>query len=312
MKTIFPKVSVMIPTYNQEQYITQAIESVIMQDYENLEIIVADDCSTDNTKEIVQKYLHDKRLKYIRNESNLGRVGNYRNTLYQHTTGEWILNLDGDDFYTDRTLISRAMKAIVKTPNVVCYFGYKKIPRELYKYSYKYISEDSIILHGNIYFKIFNNLGSFVHMTTLYKKAIAINDNLCYTYKGIQSDFHAIIRLCLYGDVIIAKENGYRWRFHTGNATNSFNNFKLKYKQGIECQNQIINDIGHKLSDEEKETWLQEGKECVKLTYIKDNLRFVHNIHSLRIGLTNFKFSQGYIVLYIKALIATLFKIDLF
>ncbi|MBE6181195.1 MAG: glycosyltransferase family 2 protein [Rikenellaceae bacterium] len=71
-----PKVTVMIPCYNQENFIAQAIESVLMQDYENLEVVVADDCSTDQTGEIAQRYRSDLRYRYIRNAINRGRVEN--------------------------------------------------------------------------------------------------------------------------------------------------------------------------------------------------------------------------------------------
>jgi glycosyltransferase involved in cell wall biosynthesis len=64
----------MIPTYNQAKYISKAIESALNIDYPNIEVIVSDDCSTDNTEEVVSKYLSDDRFKYIKNEKNLGRV----------------------------------------------------------------------------------------------------------------------------------------------------------------------------------------------------------------------------------------------
>ncbi len=59
------KITIMIPTYNQAKYISKAIESALSIDYQNLEVIVSDDCSTDNTKEVVSKYLADKRFQYI-------------------------------------------------------------------------------------------------------------------------------------------------------------------------------------------------------------------------------------------------------
>ena len=60
-------VSIMIPTYNQEDYIGEAVESALRQDYSNLVVVVTDDCSTDKTGEIAIKYIPDHRFKYVKN-----------------------------------------------------------------------------------------------------------------------------------------------------------------------------------------------------------------------------------------------------
>lgn len=311
MEKQYPKVSVMIPTYNQENYIAQAIESVLMQDYENLEIIISDDCSTDKTGEIAQKYASDSRVRYIRNPRNLGRVGNYRNTLLRHTTGEWVVNLDGDDYYTDNTFISRAICSILSQKNVVCLFGNKHFPHKLQKYVEYKISETSYLLPGKFYLKQFSRIGAFSHLTTLYKRDVAIADGLCYTYEGLQADFHGIVRLSVYGNVILAKENGYHWRVHTDNATRSLSPIRI-YIQGRRCQYKIMHDIGTHFSDQEKRQWLEDTKVNVKRRYILDNLVFNHSLYSIKIGILNFRFDKVFIIIYIKAVLATLFKINLF
>ena len=76
-----PLVTVFIPCYNQSSVLSRAINSVLTQTYKNLEIIVGDDCSTDETSLVVQTFLHDSRVQYKKSEKNLGRVGNYRRGL---------------------------------------------------------------------------------------------------------------------------------------------------------------------------------------------------------------------------------------
>lgn len=312
MKENLPKVSVMIPTYNQEDYIAQAIDSVLMQDYGNIEIIIADDCSTDRTGEIAKQYISSK-VKYIRNERNLGRVANYRNTLYSHTTGDWIVNLDGDDYYTDKTFISRAINEILSQNDIVCFFGNKKFPSQLMKYHQFKISDHSYFLPGKFYLKRYSEIGAFAHLATLYRRDLAIADGLCYTFNGIQSDFHGIVRLSVYGNVILSCEkDSYQWRRHKGNATNSFVDFKQKYIQGRRCQYAIMRDIGSYFSEEEKQIWLKASRKNVRRMYVMDNLRFNHSFYSLKIGISNFQLNKGYIFLYFKAFFATFFKIDLF
>ena len=96
-----PKVSIMIPTYNQKDYLRNTIISVINQDYDNIEIVISDDASTDDTESLVTEIIKDnpdRDIKYIRRTSNLGHIANYHDTLQNIVTGEYVLNLDGDDF----------------------------------------------------------------------------------------------------------------------------------------------------------------------------------------------------------------------
>ncbi|MCJ7774486.1 MAG: glycosyltransferase, partial [Desulfobacterales bacterium] len=116
-----PPVTIIIPTYNQAAYLEDAVKSALEQDYANLEIIIADDCSSDETSEIVKKFMSDGRLKYYRNVTNLGRTANYRRSLYELASGDWVLNLDGDDYLIDKNYISFALQQIGRHENVVLF-----------------------------------------------------------------------------------------------------------------------------------------------------------------------------------------------
>ena len=91
-----PKVSVMIPTYNQAKYIYNTVISVINQDYDNLEIVISDDASTDNTEAVVRKIINEtpeRDIKYIKRTENIGNIANYHDTLQNIITGDYVLNL---------------------------------------------------------------------------------------------------------------------------------------------------------------------------------------------------------------------------
>ena len=90
-------ISVIIPIYNVEKYLTKCIESVINQTYKNLEIILVNDGSTDNSKEIIDKYSSiDSRIKVI-NKKN-GGLSDARNVGIELAKGEYITFLDSDDW----------------------------------------------------------------------------------------------------------------------------------------------------------------------------------------------------------------------
>jgi glycosyltransferase involved in cell wall biosynthesis len=91
------KISIIIPTYNSSAYVEDAINCVLNQSYKNIEIIVIDDGSTDNTEEILQKYSDDKKILYIKKKN--GGPASARNIGLKIASGEYIALLDADDIW---------------------------------------------------------------------------------------------------------------------------------------------------------------------------------------------------------------------
>jgi lipopolysaccharide/colanic/teichoic acid biosynthesis glycosyltransferase len=91
-------VSIIMPSYNTALYIEESIKSVLDQTYKNWELIIVDDCSTDNTDDVVAPYLADSRIKYLKNEKNSGAAVS-RNRALREAKGRWIAFLDSDDLW---------------------------------------------------------------------------------------------------------------------------------------------------------------------------------------------------------------------
>src|SRR5512137_1413473 len=117
-----PKVSVCMPTYNYGRYLAEAVESVISQTFKDFELLVIDDCSCDDTDEVMQSYAaRDKRIRYIRNKRNLGMVENW-NYCLREARGEYIKFLFGDDFFTSRNILEQ-MASVLDSDNSVSLVG---------------------------------------------------------------------------------------------------------------------------------------------------------------------------------------------
>ncbi|MBM6691184.1 glycosyltransferase [Fusobacterium mortiferum] len=90
------KISVIVPVYNVEKYIKQCLESIVNQTYRNLEVIVVNDGTKDNSMEIVEEFLSDKRIKVINKEN--GGLSSARNRGIEEATGDYISFVDSDDY----------------------------------------------------------------------------------------------------------------------------------------------------------------------------------------------------------------------
>ena len=95
--TDYGLVSIIMPNYNGAKFLTETIESVLAQTYTNWELLFVDDCSTDNSLELIQDY-KDDRIKVLRNEKNSGAAVS-RNYALREATGKWIAFLDSDDLW---------------------------------------------------------------------------------------------------------------------------------------------------------------------------------------------------------------------
>ena len=98
-------ISIIVPVYNVEKYVAECIESIIKQTYQNLEILLIDDGSTDNSGKICDKYAEkDKRIKIIHKEN--GGVSSARNLGLDLAQGEYIAFIDSDDFVSNKYIES--------------------------------------------------------------------------------------------------------------------------------------------------------------------------------------------------------------
>lgn len=117
-----PKVSILIVTYNQEQFVNETLRSAINQDYKNLEVVVSDDCSSDGTSKIINEYAKrfPLRVKAITNGQNSGITGNCNRALHQ-CTGAFIAMQGGDDILLPDKISNQVKWFSESGKRVLCY-----------------------------------------------------------------------------------------------------------------------------------------------------------------------------------------------
>ena len=119
-----PLLTIAVAVYNTGKYLKECMDSVVNQTYQNLEVICVNDCSTDNSLEILKEYAaKDKRIQVITNEKNLG-LGVVRNVGMDAAQGEYILFIDSDDWLDLTTCEKLISKAMENDADVVFYLAY--------------------------------------------------------------------------------------------------------------------------------------------------------------------------------------------
>jgi glycosyltransferase involved in cell wall biosynthesis len=219
-----PCVCIMIPTYNQAAYIQRAIESALAQDYPNLEILVADDHSDDSIDELLAPYILNPKIKYTKNDQNIGRVANYRRALDAATNAEWVINLDGDDYYTNPHFISTAMAAIhtADEKNILFYQGMHTCLHDGREdFLPTNLIEDELELSAADYFLGYFTRLHFSHMSTLYNRKMAIQSDF-YRKDILSADIFSFLQLCINNSdkkVILSKTISGVWVKHKNNSS---------------------------------------------------------------------------------------------
>lgn len=219
----YPKVSIQIPCYNQATFIEKAIKSALNQSYTNLEVVVSDDNSTDETFAIASE-IRDNRLKVFRNEKNIGRVANYHHLLYHLVSGDWVINLDGDDSFSDPEYVARAVYFVQTSTDVVLYMANcKKLKQVQKKIASSTIDEQHSKVLGKDYLMHYNAYRGFNHMACMFNRSIAMEAGF-YSFNSLNADFQSIMKLGKHGSFILSSCIIGTWKINEESATNSMIN----------------------------------------------------------------------------------------
>lgn len=225
-----PKVSVCIPVFNGEDYIGEAVESVLKQSFEDFELVVSDNCSNDSTEKVVKKFCDD-RLKFIRNDKNLGPVGN-SNRCLELAKGQYVYIFHHDDIMSPNNL-ERKVSILDKNPNV----GFVHSDIQLINPLGEIISDTiwyegsriDYIENGKTIFKRyidFLNIGAILFIGTVlarrfcYEKIGGFNPDFVHTYDSEMS-----LRMLLFFDVACIGTPLVKYRVHPLSASSSWGDY---------------------------------------------------------------------------------------
>ena len=261
----FPLLSILLTAYNRNDFIGEAIESFLSCTYPNLELIIVDDNSTDDTASIARKYEQmDTRIKLFVNEKNLGQFIN-RNKIVSYAAGDYILYLDSDDKILADGLLE-CVNAMQAYPNasVGTYWPYSSGAPFL-------LSSKEIITEH--FFKrqvLVNPPGCTILKKGYFEKIAGFSNKY-----GLANDMHYNLKLACYSDVVLFPFKFFFYRVHSGQEKHNW--YGYVYNNYLFLKD-ALNELPLPLSAKEKE-WIGN----------KNKRRFLRNIIRYFFHTRNFK-----------------------
>jgi len=180
-----PRISVLMPAYNVEKYVGEAIESILNQTFTDFEFIIINDGSTDNTAKIIQEYAkQDKRIRFIDNKKNQGLIAVLNQGL-DLCTGEYIARMDSDDISLPERF-EKQIKYMDEHPEcgVVGGFGYCFFSDGAKGYVWK---KPEHVLYGDLL-----NRNPMIHPTVLMRKSVLDEHNIKYSNEYKHAEDYAL------------------------------------------------------------------------------------------------------------------------
>ena len=262
-KSKYPLVTVAIPTYNRAgQYLQDALKSAVSQAYPNLEIIVADNCSNDNTEELVYSF-SDDRIKYIKQSTNIGGINNW-NYCVKKAKGDYFLLLHDDDMIDEDFI-----ETCIRSANYDSNFGVIRTGTRI-------INE-----YGNVLNETTNNtqglkledffLGWFANYTTLYLCSTLYNTRKLQEIGGFKSktnlflDALATVKLSIFGRVDVPEVKA-SFRRHSNNMGS-----KARLMDWVDDCKYLLDIMCDLVPEDAKDVVKQKGN----VFFCKKNYRYI-------------------------------------
>ena len=214
-----PKVSIIVPVYNTEKYLKKCLDSLLNQTLEDIEIIIVNDGSTDNSQEVIDEYAKkDTRVKsYVKQN---GGQGSARNLGLEKATGEYIGYIDSDDFIDIHMYEDMYNKAVTDNSDIVNvgYYIYSEtgnvIKEQVFKRSVTTnISDTPEVLFDNT-----------AVTNKLFKASLLKNNNIQFRVKKWYEDFDFVIKaICFASNISVIEKPYYYYLQRTGSTMNNSN-----------------------------------------------------------------------------------------
>ena len=206
-----PKVSVVMPVYNGMPFLPQALGSILDQTFSDFELVIVNDCSTDNSKEYI-KAVKDDRIVFVDLEQNQGVTGALRAGM-EKVRGEYIARLDADDEALPERL-SKQVQFLDENPEVgICGSSYYLIGDDDKKKKEINIGKDDLDIRWKALFK-----NPFVHSTVMIRRNILLSFNLNYNQKHGE-DYALWVAMLKHSKGHIFSEPLIHYRMHPNNWT---------------------------------------------------------------------------------------------
>lgn len=222
-------ISIVLPIYNGEKYMRQSIESVINQTYKNWELIIIDDCSTDNTPTIAKKYAEkDNRIRYYRNETNL-KLPRGLNRGFSLSKGDYLTWTSDDNLYHPNAL-EVMLNTLLENKVELVYASYYMVDENNKTIGETIAPEDSkrAILAWNC-------VGAcFLYTRKIYEEIGEYNPELF-----LVEDYEFWIRVCSKFEGVAIKEKLYKYRSHSENLTSTAREGKINRL----CEEMLLKNI---------------------------------------------------------------------
>lgn len=241
------KVSIIMCAYNVEEFIERAIESIIMQSYQNWELIISNDASTDKTLSIIRKYTSDARIILIDQFTNLGYVKN-KNLAFAAASGELLTQLDADDTCPpDR--IEKQVNVFLRHPEIqICGTNYQQVDTSDVALAPQEYSDDFLI-------DVPKDIYPFWYPGLMFRKGLLSEVGYFSEYfTGIYGDdYYWTIRVNKKYPIYFINDVLYNYRINPNSLTNVFDNPRKLIVSEIVLE--LLRQQQQKGSD-----WLQEGE----------------------------------------------------
>lgn len=270
-----PLVSVVMTVYNREKYIKEAIESVLNQSYKNIELIIVNDGSTDNSEKIIKQF-EDSRIKYYK-KNNTGQLDTFK-YAYKRVNGEYVIRVDSDD-KIDKDIISLCINEVNSDLEIkFVYFDFYNIDSNSNLLSWNelkdYNSGEEVL--EDVFNKFYSVIPDTVFWRTDYIENVDkyyIDENIPFYIGNIMEIKFKHIKLPLYF-----------YRHHNNNYASSLSNLKFVLGGIIKTIEFIINNYDSKyyLNDCSK----QNSYILIAKRYYKEALKYIDG----RFG--NYKFNK--------------------